>query len=111
LIITGLEGAAIFITANVLINMKLSGYFIPSFALIVGLHFFRLGHLFKRSFDYFTGVCTCIVALAGLILTYHQVPHFLVVALVGIGCALVTTAHGTRMIIEGKEALRQSSIA
>ena len=108
MIIAGLEGLVIFLTANVLTKSKHFNYFIPSVALIVGLHFFPLGYLYKRSFDYFMGVWTCIIALIGMVLTYQHFPGFVVIGVVATGCAIATAAHGIRMIIQGRKAIQQT---
>ncbi|WCT13527.1 hypothetical protein [Mucilaginibacter jinjuensis] len=110
MIIGSLEGLAIFLTANVLINTGYFNYFVPAMALIVGLHFFPLAYIYKRSFDYFMGAWTCLVAFAGMLLTQHQLPVFIVIAIVGVGCAIATTLQGTRMVVQGKKAIRETLI-
>ncbi|NCD69374.1 long-chain fatty acid--CoA ligase [Mucilaginibacter agri] len=110
MIIGALEGLAIFLTANVLINIKLFNYFVPAMALIVGLHFFPLGYIFKRSFDYFMGIWTCVVAFTGMILIKQHLAGFEVIALVSTGCAIATSLYGIRMIAQGRNAMQQSSL-
>jgi MFS family permease len=107
MIIFGLEGLAIFLSANALINSNHFNYFVPVVALIVGLHFFPLGYLYKRKFDHYMGVWTCIIAVTGILLTYWQLPVFAVIGIVGIGCAIATAAQGIRMIAQGRKAMSQ----
>ncbi|HZE85137.1 MAG TPA: hypothetical protein VE035_12570 [Puia sp.] len=111
-IIFGLEGLAILVVINVLNNTGHPDYFIPCFALIVGLHFFPLGILFQRKFDHFMGAWTCLIAMAGIYLTNQgSYSHQDIVAIVGLGCAAATTGYGIRMILKGKEILLAENAA
>ncbi|MFD2209625.1 hypothetical protein ACFSMW_07870 [Virgibacillus halophilus] len=47
-------------------------YFFPVMALIVGIHFFPLAHLFQVSGYYITGTLLCMLSL----ITFLLVPHF-----------------------------------
>ena len=49
------EGLLILLIKNILLNTGHDNLFLPCFALIVGLHFFPLGWVFNRKFDYFMG--------------------------------------------------------
>ena len=109
MLIFGLEGLAILVVKNVLVNIGRDDWFIPCVALIIGLHFFPLARLFQRRFDNYLGVWTCAVALLGLALLLRQKPVFLVQAVVGIGCALATAANGLRLVREGYQAAGQLS--
>jgi len=107
-IIFGLEGLVIFILVNVLNNIGLPQYFIACFALIVGLHFFPIGVIYKRKFDYFAGTWTCLVAIAGMFLIANKTySPAIITAIIGIGCALATTAYGTRMILNGLKLMNR----
>jgi hypothetical protein len=101
IIINTLQGLAIFLSSVILTNLHLSDYFIPSLAMIVGLHFFALGYLFNRPFDYAAGSWTCIFAMTGILLTYQESPHNQVAALVAFGAACAPAAYALRMIQNG----------
>jgi hypothetical protein len=106
-IIFGLEGLAIFIVLNVLNNIGLAQYFIAAFALIVGLHFFPIGAIYKRNFDYFVGTWTCLVAILGMFLIAKRTySPSIITAIIAVGCALATTAYGMRMTLSGYKLLK-----
>lgn len=112
ILLVGLEAAAILIIKNVLANTGLDDYFIPCFALIVGLHFFPLGKIFNRSFDYYMGTWTSLVALAGIVLTYQKdLPGYLITALVAGGCGLATSIYGVMMTLRGHKIVYDTSIS
>jgi len=112
IIFVGLEAAAIVVIKNVFANTGLDDYFIPCFALIVGLHFFPLGKLFNRSFDYYMGAWTCLVALAGIVLTHQDAwPVYLITTLVAGGCGLATSIYGVMMILRGHKIAYDTSIS
>lgn len=100
LIISSIEGISIFVINTILINLNLQRFFIPSFALIVGLHFFPLGVVLKNKFHYYMGYWTTTVAVAGFILTYNEVISLnLIIALVCVGCSISTITFGIRFIL------------
>jgi hypothetical protein len=106
-IVFGLEGLAIFIVVNVLNNVGLPQYFIASFALIVGLHFFPIGAIYKRNFDYFAGTWTCLIAILGMFLIANKTySPSVITAIIGVGCALATTSYGIRMVAGGYKLLK-----
>jgi hypothetical protein len=112
ILLVGLEAVAILVIKNVLANTGLDDYFIPCFALIVGLHFFPLGKIFNRSFDYYMGAWTSLVALAGIVLTYQKDwPVYLITALVAGGCGLATSIYGVMMILRGHKIVYDTSIS
>jgi hypothetical protein len=103
LIILAAEGFSILLVQNILANTGLDHLFIPCFALIVGLHFFPLGKIFGRKFDYFMGAWTTLVALTTLILAINKaVPGYMITAVTGIGCALATSLYALKFIYAGK---------
>ena len=107
-----IEAVAILVLKNVLANSGLDDYFIPCLALIVGLHFFPLARIFKRSFDYFVGTWISGVAIAGIVLIYQKIwPPYLVTAMVATGCALATTANGMRIVLQGNKMTVDNNIA
>ena len=106
LIIFGLEGFGILIVKNILVNINHNELFIPFFALIVGLHFFPLARIFKRTFDYYIATWTCLLAILGIYLITQKIvnPYFANV-IVSLGCAISTICYGIKMIFEGRKLL------
>ena len=85
------EGAAILIVRNILTNIGKDDLFIPSFSLIVGLHFFPLAKVFNRKFDYYIGAWTTLAALIGIILTIkNSWTQGVINSLVCFACAFAT---------------------
>jgi hypothetical protein len=106
LIILGLEGLGILIIKNVLVNINHNELFIPFFVLIVGLHFFPLAKIFKRSFDLYIGTWTCLLAILGIYLITQKITTTnLANVVVSLGCAVSTISYGIKMIIEGRKLL------
>ncbi|MBS7255890.1 hypothetical protein [Flavobacterium branchiicola] len=104
--IFGLEGLGIFLAKNILVNINHNELFIPFFALMVGLHFFPLGKLFKRKFDYYMGIWTSAVAIMGLYMIIQKVTTVNIAnAIVSICCAISTISYGIKMIISGQKAI------
>lgn len=109
LYIFGTEGLAILVVKNVLVNTNLDYLFIPSLALIVGLHFFPLARIFKRKFDYFLAIWTTLIGLTGLALMIEKsLRPNTAIAIVAIGCALATAANGLRAVINGNRIIGRS---
>jgi hypothetical protein len=109
LYIFGTEGLAILVVKNILVNTNQDYLFIPCLALIVGLHFFPLAKIFKRKFDYYVAIWTTLVGLAGLALMVNKmIPPNTAIAIVGVGCALATTANGLRAVINGNRIIGRS---
>jgi hypothetical protein len=107
--IFGTEGLAILVAKNILVNTNLDYLFIPTLAVIVGLHFFPLARIFKRRFDYFVAAWTTLVGLIGLTLMLKKTlsPNT-AIAIVAIGCALATAANGLRAVINGNRIIGRS---
>lgn len=100
LIIGSIEGIGIPVVKNILASLNLDKYFIPSFALIIGLHFFPLAKVFENKFHYYMGYWTTLIAVIGFVLTYKgNISIDLITAFVSIGCAISTTIIGTRFIL------------
>ena len=107
-IIFCLEGVAILLVQNVLVNIGKDTLFISSIALIVGLHFIPLAKVFQRKFDYYIGLWTIIVATVGLILIINKKYDYNIVnAFVCVACAISTTFYGLKMIKDGTEILNE----
>jgi hypothetical protein len=109
LYIFGTEGLAILAVKNILVNANLDYLFVPSLALIVGLHFFPLARIFKGTFDYYVAAWTTLAGLAGLALIIERaLPANTAIAIVAIGCALATAANGVRAVINGNRIIGRS---
>ena len=106
LIIFGMEGLAILVAKNVLMNIHHDELFISFFALAVGLHFFPLAKIFNRTFDYYMGAWTCLFAIIGIyLITQKTTTVNLANVAVSLGCAIATISYGIRMINEGRKLL------
>jgi hypothetical protein len=100
------EGFLILLIKNILLNTGYDHLFLPCFALIVGLHFFPLGWVFNRKFDYYIGAWTSIIPIAGLVfLTKGNSDPRIVNGLVALGCAIATSCYGFKMIYESSQIL------
>lgn len=55
---------AIFVLANVLVNVGLGAWVVPMIVMVVGLHMFPLAHVFAYPAHYVTGAALCALALA-----------------------------------------------
>jgi MFS family permease len=106
LIIMGIEGLGIFVVKNILVNINQNEFFIPFFALIVGLHFFPLAKIFERKFDFYTGTWTCLISVLGFFLIQQKITtENIGNSIVSLGCAFSTISYGIRMINEGQKIL------
>jgi hypothetical protein len=73
-----------------------SDYNVPVIALIVGLHFYPLGWIFRRRIDAYIASWVCAVGLAGIVvLAATDVRPENVWSMVGLGAALGTAAYGS----------------
>jgi hypothetical protein len=102
-IIFGAEGLGIFIAINVVINLGHADLTIPVIALVVGLHFYPLAKVFRRTIDYYLATWTTIIAIIGIALILNKSYSTATVdAFVGVATAIATSCYGTYMIYEGK---------
>jgi hypothetical protein len=105
-IIFGAEGLGIFVGINSVINLGYPDLVIPTIALVVGLHFFPLAKVFKRTVDYYLASWATLIAILGFVFTLHKtMPVNYVMAFVGIGIATATSLYGIYMLIRGKAAI------
>ena len=103
-IIFGAEGLGIFIGINIAVNLGHADLTIPVIALVVGLHFYPLARVFKRTIDYYLATWTTIVAIIGFVLILNKSCSAAVAdAFVGIGTAIATSCYGFYMIYTGKK--------
>ena len=101
-IIFGAEGLLIFIAANVVINLKHPELVIPAIALVVGLHFFPLARVFKRTVDYYLATWSTIIAVAAIVMSLEKtLSEPGIFAFTGIGLAVATSGYGFFMLNAG----------
>ncbi len=107
-IIFGAEGLGIFVGINIVVNLGYPDLVIPTIALVVGLHFFPLAKVFKRTVDYYLASWASVIAILGFVFSINKaMPVNYVMAFVGIGIAIATSLYGFYMLIRGKAAIRQ----
>jgi len=101
-IIFGAEGLLIFIGVNVVINLGHPELTIPTIALVVGLHFYPLAKVFKRTLDYYLATWSTLVAVSAIILSLnHTLTQPATAAFTGIGLAIATSGYGLFMMYKG----------
>ncbi|MES2113077.1 MAG: hypothetical protein V4577_30280 [Bacteroidota bacterium] len=106
-IIFGAEGLLIFIGVNVVINLGHPELTIPTIALVVGLHFFPLAKVFKRTLDYYLATWSTLVAVSAIILSLnHTLTQAAAAAFTGIGLAIATSGYGLFMMYKGNHLNR-----
>ena len=103
------EGLGILIAVNVVTNIGHPELVVPAIALVVGLHFYPMGRLFKRTIDYYTGTWSVLIAVLGMIFVLNKIlTENEVFAFVGIGMALATSSYGLYMIYVGRTLINKS---
>jgi hypothetical protein len=111
-IIFGAEGLGIFIAINIVINLGHPELTMPVIALVVGLHFFPLAKVFKRTVDYYLATWSTIIAIAAIVFTlnktFDQPETF---AFTGIGMAIATSCYGVYMLIRGREVFKKNYLS
>jgi len=101
-IIFGVEGTAIPIACALLGIFGKPQFILPAIALIVGIHFYPMAKVFKRKIDYYLATFTCVWALVSVYLIYTgYLPQAIVLTILGIGVALVTSTYGVYMMMMG----------
>jgi hypothetical protein len=96
-IATAIEGVAIFVVANVLMNMHLPTLVMPAIAIIVGLHFIPLARWIPVSLYYRTGAGLIVIGLA----TCFFPPEHRAVA-TGVAAALTLWLSGVLLVRQGR---------
>lgn len=110
-IIFGAEGLLIFVGINIVINIGHADLTIPVIALVVGLHFYPLARVFRRTIDYYLATWTTIVAIIGISLILNKSYSTAAVdAFVGVGTAIATSCYGVYMIYTGKRFINSLNI-
>ena len=102
-IIFGAEGVTIPIVCGLLIYFRQPAFVLPAIALVIGLHFYPMARIFKRTIDYYLATWTCLVAFSAIAAIINNIlPQNTIYALLGVGVAIATTGYGLYMIYEGK---------
>jgi len=109
-IIFGGEGAVIGGTCAVLSITGHAEFIIPAIALIIGIHFFPMAKLFRRTIDYYIATWTCLVGLTGIYLVSNGADISVTNTVTGFGVAAATAAYGIYMILAGYKVLRTRHI-
>ena len=110
-IIFGAEGLAIFVAINIVINLGHADLTIPVIALVVGLHFYPMAKIFKRTVDYYLATWTNLVAIIAIILILNKTyPAASVDAFAGIGTAIATSCYGMYMIYTGRRLSKSTPV-
>lgn len=105
-IIFGAEGLFIFLGVNLVNHLGHTDLIIPVIALVVGLHFYPLGWIFKRKIDYWLATWTTGIAVLGIFFTLNKIFSFQwISAFVGIGVAIATSCYGLYMIDYGRKMI------
>ena len=102
-IMFGAEGLFIFLGINIVINMGHAELVIPIIALVVGLHFYPMAKIFKRTIDYYIATWSTLIALCSIWLILHNTyPTNNIIVFLGIGMAVSTSCYGLYMIYKGR---------
>jgi hypothetical protein len=102
-IIFGAEGLGIFIAINVVNNLGYPDLDIPVIALVVGLHFYPLAKVFKRTIDYYLATWSTAIAILAIVFSLNKTLSFHeVLAFVGVGIAIATSCYGLYMVYAGR---------
>lgn len=108
-VLLALEGAGIGVAVSLLARWGAERLQVPVTALIVGLHFYPMARLFRRSVDYFIATWACAAALSGLaLMRWSALPTVVVCGGVGLGMAVSTLCYGLYMLREKRRALAVS---
>jgi len=107
-IIFGVEGLGIFIAINVVINLGHPDLVIPVMALVVGLHFYPLAKVFKRTVDYYLATWSTVIAILAIVFVLNKTfTESASMAFVGIGIAIATSCYGGYMMVHGRHLPEQ----
>lgn len=94
---SAVEGVAIFVTANVLINLHRPTALMPAIAIIVGLHFLPLARGIPVRLYYATGAALIALGLAAL-----SLPPFGRALVTGLGAALIMWTSAIVLLRRGR---------
>ncbi|MBC7400083.1 MAG: hypothetical protein H7289_09070 [Mucilaginibacter sp.] len=110
-IIFGGEGLGIVIAVNLVIYLGHPDLVIPVIALVVGLPFYPMAKLFKRTLDYYVATWSTIIAICGIVFTLNKsMSPAHIILFVGIGMAFSTTCYGLYMMRTGINYVKRTPI-
>ncbi|WP_146239619.1 hypothetical protein [Curtobacterium sp. MCSS17_011] len=102
----GAEGVLIGIAVGVLGANGLDRFIVPTIAVIVGLHFYPMARVFRRSIDNWIATWTTLVGVAGVVAIIVDAAGWpLAWSWVGLGAALATLSYGVYMTGLGERLL------
>nr|WP_157535986.1 hypothetical protein [Mucilaginibacter sp. L294] len=97
-IVFGAEILGISIGINVVVNLGYPQLTLPIMALVVGLHFYPMAKIFKRTIDYYLATWSTLIAVCGIIFTLKKLmPANYILAFLGVGLAIATSCYGLYM--------------
>ena len=106
--IFGAEGLTIGIVVTILNATENPGYVVPAIATIVGLHFYPMARVFRRTIDLYLATWTTLVGLAGIVALAAGASLDQVTGFVAVGAALATTAYGLYIAREASRLIHRS---
>jgi hypothetical protein len=106
------EGVLIGIAAGVLGSTGLDRFMVPTIAIIVGLHFYPMAHIFGRSIDLWLATWTTLVGVVGVtVILFNGFAWPIVWSWVGAGAAAATISYGVYMTRYAQQLLRSAAVA
>jgi len=109
-ILLGGEGVIIGGTCGVLLSTGHAEFMIPSIALIIGLHFFPMAKLFKRTIDYYIAAWTCIIGITAIFMIRNGIDLNMISVFTGFGVAAATATYGVYMVFAGFKIVRTRNV-
>jgi hypothetical protein len=107
-IIFGAEGLGIFIGINLVINLGHPDLVIPVLALVVGLHFYPMARIFRRTIDYYIATWSTAIAVLAIVFVLNKtMTQSAAMVFVGIGIGMATSSYGFYMVVRGRHASSQ----
>jgi hypothetical protein len=111
-IIFGAEGLGIFIGINIVIYLGHPDLVIPVLALVVGLHFYPMAKIFRRTIDYYIATWSTAIAVLAIVFVLNKtMAQSAAMVFVGIGIGIATSSYGFYMVIRGRRASSQMPVA
>ena len=97
---------------NIAIYLGHPDLVIPVLALVVGLHFYPMAKVFRRTIDYYIATWSTAIAVLAIIFVLNKtMTQSVAMVFVGIGIGIATSSYGFYMVISGKHARSQLPVA